>query len=345
MARKTVYYSLISELEKRISRMNKGDFLPAEQLMADEFRVSKPTLRLALAELAERGLIVTTNGVGSFVAEEAPLMAREIVFLCNNISFYSMALNVFCSEAARRGYLALAASLAEDRQAQERLIRSVLRRNPAGMVIFGDPKNMDIPVYRELQDSGTAAVFVIRTPPGCNDFSLLEFEVVDAISRIVCDFYRSGCRKIALFESGQMAQVSVDERVSGYLDGLRRCRLRPRPKLQCVGGNGVDEFLELFRSSADSPDAVCCLNDCSAAILIHLLRKKGINAEKIRFSGFDNLPSSKFFPYRLLTVSLPMQELGCQALDMIVRQIENRSFGAAKRKVAVELVETGGAAY
>lgn len=46
-----------------------GDALPTEQSMCEQFRVSRITVRRALADLAEAGLIERRHGVGSFVTE------------------------------------------------------------------------------------------------------------------------------------------------------------------------------------------------------------------------------------------------------------------------------------
>ena len=46
-----------------------GDRLPAERELAEKLQVSRPTLREALAELEERGLVVARPGGGTFIAE------------------------------------------------------------------------------------------------------------------------------------------------------------------------------------------------------------------------------------------------------------------------------------
>lgn len=50
-----------------------GDALPTEQSLCDLFGVSRITVRRALADLAEAGLIERRHGVGSFVTERIPL--------------------------------------------------------------------------------------------------------------------------------------------------------------------------------------------------------------------------------------------------------------------------------
>ncbi|MGH3641657.1 MAG: GntR family transcriptional regulator, partial [Mycobacterium sp.] len=49
-----------------------GDALPTEQSLCDQFGVSRITVRRALADLADAGLIERRHGIGSFVTDHAP---------------------------------------------------------------------------------------------------------------------------------------------------------------------------------------------------------------------------------------------------------------------------------
>jgi GntR family transcriptional regulator len=49
-----------------------GDPLPTEQALCDQFGVSRITVRRALADLADAGLIERRQGVGSFVRDQPP---------------------------------------------------------------------------------------------------------------------------------------------------------------------------------------------------------------------------------------------------------------------------------
>jgi len=133
--------------------------------------------------------------------------------------------------------------------------------------------------------------------------------------------------------------LAAAERVAGFYEGMRACRLRPRRSLQCLDLEEVEVFLDQFRSPGSAPDAVCCLNDCCAMELIRRLDQEGIDFKKIRFSGFDNLEMAKYFPYRILTARLPLRELGASAADLLMRQIENRNFKPVSRMLPVEILE------
>src|SRR6201992_3818779 len=49
-----------------------GEPLPTEQALCDQFGVSRITVRRALADLADAGLIERRQGVGSFVRDQPP---------------------------------------------------------------------------------------------------------------------------------------------------------------------------------------------------------------------------------------------------------------------------------
>jgi DNA-binding GntR family transcriptional regulator len=64
-----LYHQLVQELEAAISRgdVAKGDFLQNELDLADSWRVSRPTVRRAIQELVDAGVLVRRRGVGTQV--------------------------------------------------------------------------------------------------------------------------------------------------------------------------------------------------------------------------------------------------------------------------------------
>lgn len=68
-----LYRQVSAALEARVraGELAPGDALPKEGALAQEFGVNRLTVRQALGELAQRGLIRTVHGRGSFVAEPA----------------------------------------------------------------------------------------------------------------------------------------------------------------------------------------------------------------------------------------------------------------------------------
>ncbi|MDF3195024.1 FCD domain-containing protein [Pseudomonas sp. 1928-m] len=62
---------IVSQLETMIleGTLKAGERLPAERVLAEQFGVSRPSLREAIQKLAAKGLLVSRHGGGNYVAE------------------------------------------------------------------------------------------------------------------------------------------------------------------------------------------------------------------------------------------------------------------------------------
>ena len=68
------YTAIKDHIIRRIDRKQwqAGDRVPSENELASEFAVSRMTARRALQELGEEGILVRTQGLGTFVADARP---------------------------------------------------------------------------------------------------------------------------------------------------------------------------------------------------------------------------------------------------------------------------------
>jgi DNA-binding GntR family transcriptional regulator len=74
-----LYYQVAREIERAIrdGRLNKGDYLQSELVLAETWQVSRLTLRRAIQELVGSGLLVRRKGVGTrIVNDEVPPPTR-----------------------------------------------------------------------------------------------------------------------------------------------------------------------------------------------------------------------------------------------------------------------------
>lgn len=78
-----IYYQLYKYFKKQISDgvLKPGDTLPTEMEIADKFGISRMTVRRAIAELANGGMVYTQKGKGTFVARPK---LDNVVFNLNN---------------------------------------------------------------------------------------------------------------------------------------------------------------------------------------------------------------------------------------------------------------------
>jgi GntR family transcriptional regulator len=73
-------YSYVQVADSIAERIARGEFtvrLPAERTLADEYEVAFQTVRRSMTVLRERGLIVTRQGRGTFVAPSARVTGAD----------------------------------------------------------------------------------------------------------------------------------------------------------------------------------------------------------------------------------------------------------------------------
>lgn len=342
MPRNTTYPELLGRLEKRFSVLTEKSLLPPEQQLAEEFGVSKPTLRRALQVMVDAGQLRKINGVGIMLERAPKAISRELVFVCHDVLFFAEALNCFGVYAAAANYLISVIPLVGDRQAQERIVASVAERRPAGVIIYADPAHNNLEGFGLFTNADIPSVYLIRLPQGVES-NLLEFGNADGMTEIVETYYREGCRKFALYGNERVNPGAATERTQGFMNGLRVCRLKPREEYMCLPNASEEKREEFFRLIVDSkqrPDVVCCLNDQCAGNLMRILLRRKVDLSALRFSGFDHSPLSEFLPQPILTVEPPMAELGQVAAEMLVRQAENPQFGFQKQKLKAKVLRT-----
>ena len=70
------------------------------------------------------------------------------------------------------------------------------------------------------------------------------------------------------------------------------------------------------------------------------MKKRGLPLDEICVSGFDCSPATMFYPSSILTVKLPLEELGDKAAELLIRRIENPKLSELHEKLSSELVYT-----
>lgn len=338
MARSSIYTALVGRIERKLGTLEIGDPLPSEQTLAAEFGVCKPTVRRALAELADNGLIIKKNGVGSIVVGTVRVIPRELIFLCCDLAFFHESLKSFGDCAVNANFLSSIVPLHGDLDTRVRIISTAIARKPAGIALYAGDDRTGRAGYRALAECGIPQLYLIRMPEGMNG-DLLTFENEDGIAAVVRRLYEQGCRKFALYGDGDVNPYAAAERVRGFHDGMRKLRLIPREEWVCLTPEARAGFAEQFRDPRRRPDAAVCLNDVCAGNFYRMLTKAGIDPTGLRISGFDASPLARFLPFPLLSVKPPLAELGEAAAQMLIRRIENPAFGFVTRKLSSQLIE------
>lgn len=138
IAAEKIATAIVRQMEQLILQgvLRPGDRLPAERDLAEQFDVSRPTLREALAELEGRGLIVTQRGGGTFIAEvlgsafSAPLIELFATHDTALFDYVAFRRDVEGLAAERAAVNATATDLAVIQSVFERMEAAAAKRNP-----------------------------------------------------------------------------------------------------------------------------------------------------------------------------------------------------------------------
>lgn len=132
-----------------------------------------------------------------------------------------------------------------------------------------------------------------------------------------------GHRGIA-FASGDLTTAYATQRHQGFLDALRRRRVRfQRRNLVCEGY--PDEFeraMERLLASSKRPSAIFCAGDPSALLAVRAARKTGLRVpEDFSVVGYANMWMASYCDPPLTTVEEPFEELGAAACALLLEEI------------------------
>ncbi|MEF3305004.1 GntR family transcriptional regulator [Paenibacillus sp. GYB003] len=209
-----------------------GDKTPSENELAAQFQVSRITIKNALQELIEEGLIYRVQGKGTFVSPdrrgEPPVYRQEgrssgptVAFLIPRLDnrFTANLLHGIENELAEAGFHLLFRTTADSQETEKRLLREIVEAGVDGIIIYpaqGQSYNEDL---LKLTLNEFPVVVVDRYLRGvetnyvCSDNVSGAFEATD-----LC--IRNGHRRIAFVSTHPEGTSSLEDRLSGYEKAL-----------------------------------------------------------------------------------------------------------------------------
>jgi len=128
------------------------------------------------------------------------------------------------------------------------------------------------------------------------------------------------------FLAGRPDLESARQREQGYRDALAAAGIPLDPDLIRVGDYELDLSEEPARqllTLADRPTAIFAANDLSAIQTLHVARSLGLAIpDDVSVIGFDNIPESALMAPPLSTIDQSIQEMGRQAVELLIGLIE-----------------------
>lgn len=311
--------------------------LPTEFSIAQEYQVSRQTVRQALSLLAKDGLIEKRQGSGSYIRQNTPgdppaQVKKAIAVITTYISDYifpSILREVETVLAENNCTPSLFAT--QNQVYNERKILAGLLESPVdGILVEGTKSalpNPNLDLYRQLLDRNIPLVFMNGNYAGLHGALSVLDDNYGGGRMLVEYLQEKGHRRIAgIFKSDD---IQGHQRYAGYADALRDCNLpmedwqlfwyNTEGKAQLLSGEFPEALVQALRRCT----AVVCYNDEIASRLEDYMMRRGLKVpQELSIVSFDNSLYSDLSCPRITSLSHKEHNVGRLAAELLIRLMQ-----------------------
>ncbi|MCL6586601.1 MAG: GntR family transcriptional regulator [Anoxybacillus sp.] len=316
-------------------KLSPNEKIPTEHEIANQFQLSRHTVRQALGELENEGWLYKIQGSGTFVSKPKLASKQEVktvAILTTYISDYIFPHIVRGAEETLRekGYRLLLASTDNDKTKERDHLEAMIQQPLSGLIIEptksaqGNPNlsyyltlnNLHIPYVMINERYLEMSCPVIKMDDEKGGYLLTEHLI------------QLGHRRIAgFFKTDDLQGVS---RLKGFIRAHQEYNLplSSRHLVTYTTEEKETKPLELVRSFLQQVDverttAIVCYNDELAIKLLDVIRQLGLNVpDDISIVGFDDSTFATATEVKLTTVPHPKAEMGIRAAETLIQMIE-----------------------
>lgn len=316
-------------------RYRPGDKLPSENELAEQFGLSRQTVRQSIGELVQEGWLVREQGKGTFVgrlgAERRSAAGnRTVGVVTTSISDYIFPSIVRGIEAALklRGYRLLLSSTDNRKDRERECLEMMLGHSVGGLIVEPTKSaegNPNFDNYLAIEDHGIPLVMINEKYPDldCPSIRLDDDEGGMLAADHVLEL---GHRRVAgFFKTDDHQGV---RRMKGFLKACRKHRI-DAADAAIVRYSTEDrdrkpqEALRRLMQSAEPPTAIVCYNDQLAVSLLDVVRELGLRVpDDLSIVGYDDSFLATATETKLTSVAHPKSALGEQAALLLLERLE-----------------------
>lgn len=328
MIDKTHKYIVIKNLiRERIGSGKLVNKLPGERVLAEELDASYMTVRKAIAELVQEGILSKYGTRGTFVNRSKIHYrpTRNIGFFLDedikegiSSPYYSLIFKSLEEEVVRNGYNMLFFSDFDDINPLKN------PRKVDGVIISCFPRIED----RVQQIKHYIPIVLLDNIAADKSIPSVTIDNFNSCSHAVEYLIGLSHTRIG-FVSGLLDSDVCRDRLLGYKNALARAGIKEDRTLNFRGDYSFEsgeKAGKYFLGLSHQPSAIVCANDMMAIGLMKVLQESGIRIpDQISVIGFDDiLLASKVFP-ALSTSAAPIDEMARQAVRILIGSMNGES--------------------
>ncbi len=242
------------------------------------------------------------------------------------------------------GYNLLVSSSDENEEKEKQLVEIMLgQQGVEGLIVVTTFKTASF--YEQPRFSKTPIVFMDRILP----LFKTNYVIIDNYGgsvEILAKIIKDGRKKIACFCITPLYLSTVEDRLNGYKDTVKKHNLQNDSELIKVINyetiyEDVEKALFELMQMDSAPDAIFMLNNhIAVAMLVIIKKKEFVNyASKIQLACFDDIELFNIIDRPVISVSQPIQEIGKNASTMLLNIISAKQTSKSNLVLSTKLIE------
>lgn len=326
------------------SQFKPHDRIPSEAELAEALDVSSITVRKALSDLVNEGVIYRVRGKGSFIADkksEAPSsISRLVAFIISGTEIYDSSYMQIIKGIQSRldpyNYRLVIEFIENNVSQEDELISKINPSDYSGLLIYSSDPNAAKSYLKLLQIEKMPFVMLDRYPSGMPVNSIVcnnqdgAFEATEYLLDL-------GHRRIG-FAAYDFHLSSEVDRFNGYRNALASAGLVEDSSVHFLEKElDYSKLVPLIKRRELT--ALFCVNDRKALEAVDQLTSLGVRIpEEISIMGFDDFAGSKFSRVPLTTVKQDFGALGSESAKLLLDLIDGEAVGSKKIMLPTSLV-------
>ena len=308
-----------------------GDRVESEHQLCAHFRVSRQTVRHAIALLEEEGIVERRRGSGTYIKATVNVQEKEektmqVAVMTTYVQKYifSSIIQQIENELSRAGY-GLQISFTNNAVEKERFVlKNILEKNMVDGLIAETTKsglpNPNLDIYRKIMNKGIPVLFINSYYPGL-DIPHVSLNDKLAGKMVTNHLLKCGHRNIGAIFKADDGQGH--HRYAGYVEALMEADIKIKGMqviwIDTEEVRHMKEDAGWILRRLQGCTACVCYNDEVATKLVAVCLEQGIRVpEDLSIIGIDDSDLANYCEVPLTSAKNPVRDLGkIAALEML----------------------------
>ncbi len=240
-----------------------------------------------------------------------------------NHHFFSSVLDGIEQTANEAGYQILICQTGEDVDKEIRSIQTLIGSRVAGMLVGVSKQTSHLQHLQDVLDNAIPLVLYDRPCPSLKCDQVVSDDYMGAFNAVEY-LIQTGRQNIMYLSSSMSLEVSR-RRYQGWRDALQHYSIPMSEDsiIECDTRSKAIVAAPSILQRENAPDAIFCVNDDSAAGVLHAAKILGIKIpEELSICGFSDAPLCRATQPMLTTVQQHGVEIGKRAMTRLLRRLE-----------------------